>query len=129
MKCLLTIVFCLFVTQKSISLPIRNIPSNSLANIIEKSSLFLTDQKGFHPDLIQISIKKFKNDEDTSEMDINQEERQIPVISDIERIKKVIEIIEFVGEKVGDLFDKIQSTDPNEQIYDFKSSEMNTTDM
>jgi hypothetical protein len=38
----------------------------------------------------------------------NPEGRQIPVISDIERIKKVIEIIEFVGEKVGDLIDKIQ---------------------
>ena len=64
-------------------------------------------------------------------MDINEEERQIPVISDIERIKKVIEIIAFVGEKVGDLLDKIQipTTDPNEQIYDYKSSESNTTNM
>ena len=64
-------------------------------------------------------------------MDIIEEERQIPVISDIERIKKVIEIIEFVGEKVGDLLDKIQipTTDPNEQIYDYKSSESNTTNM
>jgi len=66
--------------------------------------------------------------EDISE-NINEEERQIPVISDIERIKKVIEIIEFVGEKVGDLFDKIQvpTTDPNEPIYD--CSESNTTNI
>lgn len=30
-------------------------------------------------------------------------QKQIPVISDIERIKKIVEILEFVGEKVGDL--------------------------
>lgn len=68
--------------------------------------------------------------EDISD-NINEEERQIPVISDIERIKKVIEIIEFVEEKVGDLFDKIQvpTTDPNEQIYDYRSSESNTTNI
>lgn len=62
-------------------------------------------------------------------MNINQEDRQIPVISDIEKIKKVIEIIELVGEKVGDLIDKIQvpATDPNELIYDYRSSESNTT--
>lgn len=62
-------------------------------------------------------------------MNINQEDRQIPVISDIEKIKKVIEIIELVGEKVGDLIDKIQvpTTDPNELIYDYRSSESNTT--
>lgn len=64
-------------------------------------------------------------------MNINQEDRQIPVISDIERIKKVIEIIELVGEKVGDLIYKIQgpTTDPNEPIYDYRSSESNTTSM
>jgi hypothetical protein len=33
--------------------------------------------------------------------------KQIPVISDIERIKKVIEIIEFVGGKVGDIIDNL----------------------
>jgi hypothetical protein len=33
--------------------------------------------------------------------------KQIPVISDIERIKKVIEIIEFVGDKVGDILDNL----------------------
>lgn len=47
---------------------IGNFPSNPLANILEKSSLFFTDQNGFRPDLIQISIKKLKNDADTSEV-------------------------------------------------------------
>lgn len=33
--------------------------------------------------------------------------KQIPVISDIERIKRIIEIIEFVGDKVGAIADNL----------------------
>jgi hypothetical protein len=36
-----------------------------------------------------------------------QETKQIPVISDIERIKKVIEILEFVGGKVDDILESL----------------------
>jgi hypothetical protein len=57
----------------------------------------------------------------------NDESKQIPVISDIERIKKVIEIIEFVGDKVGDLIDKIAitPTEPanDQEAYDYRNSE------
>lgn len=33
--------------------------------------------------------------------------KQIPIISDIERIKKVIEILEFVGDKVGVILESL----------------------
>ena len=33
--------------------------------------------------------------------------KQIPVISDIERIKKIVEIFEFVGEKVGAILENL----------------------
>jgi len=36
-----------------------------------------------------------------------EHEKQIPVISDIERIKKIVDILEFVGAKVGDLIDNL----------------------
>ena len=57
-----------------------------------------------------------------------EEERQIPVISDIERIKKVVEIIQFVGEKVGELIDKIDLPQggQNSGAYDDKSYENST---
>lgn len=52
------------------------------------------------------------------------ESKQIPVISDIERIKKVVEIIEFVGEKVGELIDKIEVPPPqgSTDYYDTRKS-------
>jgi len=52
------------------------------------------------PHFLQINIKGYKyEDENSSEQQTNT--RQIPVISDIERIKKIVEILEFIGEKVG----------------------------
>lgn len=39
--------------------------------------------------------------------DSNSDSKAIPVISDIERIKKVIEIIEFVGGKVDQVLEKL----------------------
>lgn len=33
--------------------------------------------------------------------------RQIPVISDIERIKKIVELLEFFGEKVGTILENL----------------------
>lgn len=45
----------------------------------------------------------------SKEKDTSNISKQIPVISDIERIKKVIEIIEFVGDKVGDVLDNLQA--------------------
>lgn len=95
-----------------------------------------------HPDLIQISIKGFKNNQEVkrlqcvSILELNyiksiycylqaskEEEiitgaKQIPVISDIERIKKVVEILEFVGEKVGVILENLQSAPQTSSDYE-----------
>lgn len=43
----------------------------------------------------------------SSEQQMSDSSKQIPVISDIERIKRIIEIIEFVGDKVGAIVDTL----------------------
>lgn len=98
--------------------------------------LLLHGRKFQQPELVHISIRRLADeDEVIDDVDLENilenffinyfncqmsstdpEGRQIPVISDIERIKKVVEIIEFVGEKVGELIDKIDvpTSDYNE---------------
>lgn len=62
----------------------------------------------------------------------NLSSKQIPVISDIERIKKIIEIIEFVGEKVGDVIEKLPTpqsviqTPPNDKSVDLMTTKNET---
>lgn len=60
-------------------------------------------------------------------------QRQIPVVSDIERVKKVIAILEFVGEKVGDILETLPAPQAQEQrspveneLYEKKSEETST---
>lgn len=100
--------------------------------------LFSHGLKFHQPDLIGISVRKIQGDDEViDDLDVekfvfdfiinyfncqtNQDGRQIPVISDIERIKKVIEIIAFVGEKVGELVDKIDI--PSHQMDERKATE------
>lgn len=42
-------------------------------------------------------------------------QRQIPVISDIERVKKVIAILELVGERVGNILETLPAPQAQEQ--------------
>lgn len=84
----------------------------------------LLQHKFYKPEIIRIFVRKLAEADEVDGVEkilenflinyfncqMNSENpvgRQIPVISDIERIKKVVEIIEFVGEKVGELIDKI----------------------
>lgn len=78
------------------------------------------------PDLIQISIKGFKNDVEIfqhnlginfckillqiSNVQDTTDSKQIPILSDIERIKKVVEILEFVGEKVEAIIENLPTS-------------------
>lgn len=95
------------------------------------------------PELVRISIRRLAdNDNEVIDDDLDVENilenfffdyfncqmndtfpegKQIPVISDIERIKKVVEIIEFVGEKVADLIDKLEVSQQATE-YDEKKS-------
>lgn len=65
-----------------------------------------------------------------------QEPKQIPIISDIERIKKVIEIIEFIGGKVEAVIESLPQPQGYKDIvevrlpknvYDNENSEANET--
>lgn len=40
--------------------------------------------------------------------DFSSQGRDIPVISDIERIKKIVEIVEFLGDKIENVFPPAQ---------------------
>lgn len=75
------------------------------------------------PDLVQISFRSFNEatcnglnlksysiivfSQASNEQEMEDSSKQIPVISDIERIKRIIEIIEFVGDKVGAIVDNL----------------------
>lgn len=55
----------------------------------------------------------------------DQTAKDIPVISDIERIKKVVEILEFVGEKVGAIIESLPT--PQAQTSEKKVTTQVTT--
>lgn len=74
------------------------------------------------PELVRINIKSLQNDEDVRSLNVNYDllieifefqsadeqqvfpsSKQIPIISDISRIKKIVEILGKVGEIIGSL--------------------------
>lgn len=50
-----------------------------------------------------------------NEQQMPPSQKQIPVISDIERVKKVIAILELVGERVGDILETLPAPQAQEQ--------------
>lgn len=52
--------------------------------------------------------------------------KQIPIISDIERIKKVIEILEFVGDKVGVIIESLPTPQAQTSLIEFETPEKRT---
>ncbi|KAG5671254.1 hypothetical protein PVAND_001462 [Polypedilum vanderplanki] len=128
-KFCLVFLALIFIFSSSSGMSLNSFLMKPIAAITENHKILpnIQEHKAIHPDFIQILIRKFKNDDNIDEIFNNNDEesKQIPVISDIERIKKFIEIIEFVGDKVGDLIDKITEppTQTNQEPYDYRNSE------
>lgn len=84
-------------------------------------------------DLVQINIKSFRNDETTTNKeDVLPNSKQISIISDIERIRKVVEILEFVGSKVEAILEKLpapQAISASANDSTEKKIEMNGTEI
>lgn len=84
-------------------------------------------------DLVQINIRSFRNEETTTNKeDIVPNPKQIPIISDIERIRKVVEILEFVGSKVEAILEKLpapQAISSSANDGTEKKIEMNGTEI
>lgn len=97
LEILLQGVFPLPVTSR----PLFNKLQDRLAEVTDQSAKFLPKSL---PGLLQINIKGFKSEGDD---EMSPSSKQIPIISDIERIKKVVEILEFVGERVGALLQNL----------------------
>lgn len=134
-----------------IKLQIGNFLLNPLDRLTTIDDPILPSRKFHQPELIRISVRRLADadDEVIDDVDVenilenflinyfncqmnstNPEGRQIPVISDIERIKKVVEIIEFVGEKVGELIDKLDvPSSPSTDFYDERKATENPQGM
>lgn len=86
-------------------------------------------RKFFEPELVHFTIRKLSKDNEISNP-INEvafdEGKQIPIISDIERIKKIIQVVEFVGEKLGEIIDnkvEVPTSSPGEYYDEKKATE------
>lgn len=121
--------------------PLKTLIEGKIAQNGDKASVLTPN---VHPDLVQISIRTLRNDEvinqnskakfrltpfqqvEGNEPQSSLSPKQIPIISDIERIKKVIEILEFVGDKVGVILESLPDPQAQTSLNGVETSEKRT---